>query len=145
MGCGQCGQAQTACLPTLPTAPTATARWPCFRSTNGPVFDCQSSGKVSQVAFFSTNKWLCFRLTKTPSVTVMEFVSQYVDLKPTASGAIGLYPFHDDHHPSFGVNTEGNYWHCFAGCGGGSVIDFWMKWRKCDFTAAVRELAEMVL
>jgi len=79
------------------------------------------------------------------SVTVLEFVSQYVDLKPTASGAIGLCPFHDDHHPSFGVNDEGNYWHCFAGCGGGSVIDFWMMWRECDFTAAIRELAEMVL
>jgi hypothetical protein len=79
------------------------------------------------------------------SMTVLEFVSQYVDLKPTASGAVGLCPFHDDHHPSFGVNTEGNYWHCFAGCGGGSVIDFWMKWRKCDFATAVRELAEMVL
>jgi len=57
------------------------------------------------------------------SVTVLEFVSQYVDLRPTASGAVGLCPFHDDHHPSFGVNAEGNYWHCFAGCGGGSVID----------------------
>jgi hypothetical protein len=57
------------------------------------------------------------------SVTVLEFVSQYVDLKPTASGAIGLCPFHDDHRPSFGVNSEGDYWHCFAGCGGGSVID----------------------
>lgn len=79
------------------------------------------------------------------SVTVLEFVSQYVDLKPTASGAIGLCPFHDDHNPSFGVNTEGNYWNCFAGCGGGSVIDFYMKWRKCDFTTAVRELAGMVL
>jgi hypothetical protein len=79
------------------------------------------------------------------SVTVLEFVSRYVDLKPTASGAVGLCPFHDDHHPSFGVNVEGNYWHCFAGCGGGSVIDFYMKWRKCDFTTAVKELAEMVL
>jgi hypothetical protein len=78
-------------------------------------------------------------------VTVLEFVSQYVDLKPTASGAVGLCPFHDDHRPSFGVNEDGNYWHCFAGCGGGSVIDFWRKWQKCDFTAAVRELAEMVL
>jgi DNA primase len=77
-------------------------------------------------------------------VTVLEFVSQYVELKPAASGAIGLCPFHDDHHPSFGVNTEGNYWHCFVGCGGGSVIDFWMKWQKCDFATAVRELAEML-
>ena len=79
------------------------------------------------------------------SVTVLEFVSQYVDLKPTASGAIGLCPFHDDHHPSFGVNEAGNYWHCFAGCGGGSVIDLWTKLRGCDFTTAVRELAEMLL
>jgi hypothetical protein len=51
------------------------------------------------------------------SMTVPEFVSQYVELKPTASGAVGLCPFHDDHHPSFGVNSEGNYWHCFAGSG----------------------------
>ena len=79
------------------------------------------------------------------SVTVLEFVSQYVELEPTASGAAGLCPFHDDHHPSLGVNTEGNYWNCWAGCGGGSVIDFWQKWRKCDFTTTVRELAKMVL
>ena len=79
------------------------------------------------------------------SVTVMEFVSQYVDLKPTASGAVGLCPFHDDKHPSFGVNEAGNYWNCFAGCGGGSVIDWWMKWRGCDFITATGELAEMLL
>ena len=78
------------------------------------------------------------------SVTVLEFVSQYVELTPKASGALGLCPFHDDHHPSFGVNDAGNYWHCFAGCGGGSVIDFWMKWRGCDFASAVKELATML-
>ena len=54
---------------------------------------------------------------------VLEFGGRYVDLKPTKNGAIGRCPFHDDHRPSFGVNAEGNYWHCFAGCGGGSVID----------------------
>jgi DNA primase len=45
---------------------------------------------------------------------VLEFVSQYVDLKPTASGAIGLCPFHDDHHPSFGVNAEWHPYNCFS-------------------------------
>ncbi len=79
------------------------------------------------------------------SVTVLAFVGQYVDLKPTASGAIGLCPFHDDHRPSFGVNTEENYWNCWASCGGGSVVDFWIKWRECDFATAIRELAEMLL
>jgi DNA primase len=78
-------------------------------------------------------------------VTVLESVSQYVDLKPMASGAIGLCPFHDDHNLSFGVNAEGNYWNCFAGCGGGSVIDFYMRWRECDFATAIKELAEILL
>jgi DNA primase len=77
-------------------------------------------------------------------VTVLEFVGRYVDLKPIKNGAIGRCSFHDDHRPSFGVNAEGNYWHCFAGCGGGSVIDFWMRWRGCDFAAAIAELAELL-
>jgi len=79
------------------------------------------------------------------STTVLEFVSQYVDLKPTASGAVGLCPFHDDYHPSFAVNDLDDYWNCFAGCGGGSVIDFYMKWQEVDFTTAIRELALMLL
>lgn len=78
------------------------------------------------------------------SLTVYEFVSQYVDLKATGSGYIGLCPFHDDHHPSFGVNLQGNYWNCFAGCGGGSVIDFWMMYQDTDFKTAVSELEGML-
>jgi len=79
------------------------------------------------------------------AVTVMDFVGQFVNLKPTGSGAVGKCPFHDDQRPSLGVNIQENYWHCFAGCGGGSIIDFWMKWRDCDFTTAVTELAGMLL
>lgn len=79
------------------------------------------------------------------SVTVLEFVSQYVDLKPTNNGGVGICPFHDDQRPSLSVNDQGNYWHCFAGCGGGSVIDFWMRWHDCEFTIAIAELAHMLL
>jgi DNA primase len=79
----------------------------------------------------------------------LEFIGRYVDLKPTASGAIGRCPFHDDQNPSLGVNTEKNYWYCFAGCGGGSIIDFWMKWRlkrglDASFVATIKELANML-
>ena len=82
-------------------------------------------------------------------VTALEFISQYVDLKPNESGAIGLCPFHDDQHPSFGVSNAGNYWHCFAGCGGGSIIDFWSLWRKKngldpDFIPTITELTKML-
>ena len=54
-------------------------------------------------------------------------------------------PFHNDQHASFSVNDEKNYWHCFAGCGGGSLIDFYMKLKDVDFKGAVHELAEMLL
>jgi len=78
-------------------------------------------------------------------VSVLEFVNRYVELQPTNQGALGLCPFHDDHNPSFSVNVAENYWQCFAGCGGGSIIDFWMKWQECDFVTAISELANVVL
>ncbi len=77
-------------------------------------------------------------------IPLVEFIGQFVQLRPVASGAIGLCPFHDDHHPSFGVNVKGNYWNCFAGCGGGDIISFWMKLKNVDFPTAVTQLEEML-
>jgi hypothetical protein len=81
------------------------------------------------------------------AISVFDFVSKYVSLDTQGRG---LCPFHEDHMRSFAVNQRGNYWHCFAGCGGGSLIDFWMKWREShgqsgDFTETVTELREMLL
>ena len=74
-------------------------------------------------------------------VSVADFVGRFVQLTPQGRG---LCPFHDDRHVSFSVNLEKNYWHCFAGCGGGSIIDFWMKFRGCDFKTAMKDLSKML-
>jgi hypothetical protein len=76
------------------------------------------------------------------SVSVYDFVSQYITLSNSGKG---LCPFHDDHRPSFSVNTAANYWHCFACQMGGSIIDFWMQYNGCDFKTAIRELAAILL
>lgn len=81
------------------------------------------------------------------AISVFDFVSRYVPLNEQGRG---LCPFHDDHAKSFGVNKGRDYWHCFAGCGGGSIIDFWMKWREIhgqdsSFVATVKELRMMLL
>lgn len=81
------------------------------------------------------------------SISVANFVSQYVALDDNGTG---LCPFHQDTHRSFGVNEAGNYWHCWAGCGGGSIIDFWMKWREGqglsgDFVDTLKDLADLLL
>ena len=80
-------------------------------------------------------------------ITVKAFVSQYVDLNAQNRG---YCPFHDDSRMSFGVNDDKNFWHCFAGCGGGSIIDFWQRWRELhgqddSFAATVKDLAAILL
>jgi hypothetical protein len=81
------------------------------------------------------------------ATTVLEFVSQYVDL---SDRGVGKCPFHQDEHESFAVNDSKDYWNCFAGCGGGSVIDFAMKWRASQgldgsFIATIKDLAQTLL
>lgn len=81
------------------------------------------------------------------AISVHDFVSRYVTLNEQGRG---LCPFHDDQAKSFAVNKVRNYWHCFAGCGGGSIIDFWMKWREAhgqdaSFAETVKELRQLLL
>lgn len=78
------------------------------------------------------------------AIRVYDFVRQYIELDQFGKG---LCPFHDDHIQSFQVNIEANYWSCYAGCGGGSIIDFAMKWRIAhgqdgSFTATIKDLAQ---
>lgn len=81
------------------------------------------------------------------AISVYDFVRRYVDLDENATGHC---PFHDDNHKSFGVNRSENYWNCWSGCGGGSIIDFMIKWRErqgldASFTATIKALADILL
>lgn len=60
------------------------------------------------------------------SVSVHDFISQFVELSPTGRG---YCPFHEDHRMSFSAPPNANYWHCFAGCTGQTVIDFYIRWK----------------
>ena len=74
-------------------------------------------------------------------VDIVEFISQYVQLKKRGSNYFGLCPFHTEKTPSFSVNPQGNFFHCF-GCGeSGDVITFLMKIENLEFKDAVLELA----
>jgi len=76
------------------------------------------------------------------AITVPDFIGQYIELTPSGRGHC---PFHEDQNRSFSVNTEQDYWHCFAGCGGGSIIDFWMKYKNLEFVETVGELSKLLL
>jgi DNA primase len=63
-------------------------------------------------------------------------------LKRRGRSWVGLCPFHKEKTPSFHVNPDRGFFHCF-GCGeAGSAIDFLMKSDGLTFPEAVRSLAE---
>lgn len=101
--------------------------------------------EVSATSPISPDEPLSTRLKA--SISAQDFITRYVELDPRGRG---LCPFHEDQHASFSVDLERDYWNCFAGCGGGSIIDFWMKWRATHgedpgFVATLKDLANMLL
>jgi DNA primase len=63
-----------------------------------------------------------------------------VKLTPKGHEHIGLCPFHKEKTPSFTVNEDKGFYHCF-GCGAhGDVITFVMGFAGCSFREAVEDL-----
>ncbi len=72
---------------------------------------------------------------------IVEIVGAHVRLRRAGRNFVGLCPFHNEKTPSFSVNAERGFFHCF-GCGaGGSVFNFIMKVEGLTFPEAVRTIA----
>ena len=73
---------------------------------------------------------------------IVQIVQEYVPLKRAGTTYKGLCPFHSEKTPSFNVNPEKGFFHCF-GCGvGGDVFKFLELHEKVGFQDAVRMLAQ---
>ena len=72
---------------------------------------------------------------------IVEIVGAHVRLRRAGRNFVGLCPFHQEKTPSFSVNAERGFFHCF-GCGaGGSVFNFITRVEGLTFPEAVRSLA----
>jgi DNA primase len=74
---------------------------------------------------------------------ILQVVQEYVSLRRAGATTYkGLCPFHSEKTPSFHVNPEKGFFHCF-GCGvGGDVFKFLELHEKLGFQEAVRTLAQ---
>ena len=73
---------------------------------------------------------------------IVQVVQEYVPLKRAGTTYKGLCPFHSEKTPSFHVNPEKGFFHCF-GCGvGGDVFKFLELHEKVGFQDAIRMLAQ---
>lgn len=76
-------------------------------------------------------------------VTVSSIVGRKVKLTKKGREFLGLCPFHHEKTPSFTVNDEKGFYHCF-GCGAhGNVINFLTDCEKMPFMEAVEHLASL--
>ncbi|MCX7338780.1 MAG: DNA primase [Alphaproteobacteria bacterium] len=75
-------------------------------------------------------------------LTLSEIVGQDRRLSRKGHEYIGLCPFHEEKTPSFKVNDQKGYYHCF-GCGAhGDAFSYVMHRSNMQFMEAVKELAD---
>ena len=74
---------------------------------------------------------------------VSTVISKTVSLKKRGKEFVGLSPFKNEKTPSFTVNDEKEFYHCFATSEHGNIFDFVMKIQNLKFGEAVRHLAQL--
>ena len=74
---------------------------------------------------------------------VSTVVAKYVSLKKRGKEYVGLSPFKNEKTPSFTVNDEKEFYHCFATSEHGNIFDFVMKTQNLKFGEAVKHLAQL--
>lgn len=74
-------------------------------------------------------------------VQLVDVVSRYVKLTRRGREWLGLCPFHKEKTPSFTVNEDKGFYHCFGCQAHGSVFDFLMQREGLSFLESVEKLA----
>jgi DNA primase len=74
---------------------------------------------------------------------VSTVVSRVVSLKKRGKEFVGLSPFKNEKTPSFTVNDEKEFYHCFATSEHGNIFDFVMKTQNLKFGESVKYLASL--
>jgi DNA primase len=74
-------------------------------------------------------------------IKVSSVVGKTVNLKKRGKEFIGLSPFKNEKTPSFTVNDEKGFFHCFSSSEHGNIFDFLMKTQNLKFGETVKILA----
>jgi DNA primase len=75
---------------------------------------------------------------------ILQVVQEYVPLRKVGRTYKGLCPFHSEKSPSFHVDPEKGFFHCFGCSVGGDVFKFLELQENVGFQDAVRMLAQKV-
>ena len=74
---------------------------------------------------------------------IVEVISHYIEVKKVGATYKACCPFHQEKTPSFVINANKGYYHCF-GCGvGGDSIQFVMEYEKISYKESLEKLAQI--
>jgi DNA primase catalytic core len=76
------------------------------------------------------------------AINIVELIGRTVGLKRAGKNYVGLCPFHQEKTPSFNVDPNKQYFHCFGCKKSGNAIDFVIERDRVDFKDALRILAD---
>ena len=75
-------------------------------------------------------------------VDIVQAIETYVKLRRIGGRYTGLRPFHSEKSPSFSVNADWQFYHCFGRKAGGDVLKFIVQIEHLSFLEALKLLAE---
>jgi DNA primase len=75
-------------------------------------------------------------------VDIVQTIQTYVKLRRVGHRYTGLCPFHSEKSPSFSVNADLQFYHCFGCKAGGDVLKFIEQIEHVSFYEALKLLAE---
>lgn len=74
-------------------------------------------------------------------LNIVEVVSRYVKLERAGNRFRGLCPFHKEKSPSFFVNDDDQFFHCFGCSAHGNALSFIMRIESLQYKEAVAKIA----
>ena len=75
-------------------------------------------------------------------LSVSEVVGKFVKLTKRGNEYIGLSPFKNEKTPSFTVNDEKEFYHCFSSAEHGDIFSFLMKHKNMTYPESIEYLAQ---
>lgn len=75
---------------------------------------------------------------------IVEVINERVPLQKRGNDYLACCPFHEEKTPSFSVNTQKQFYHCFGCKKSGDAISFLMEYAHMGFVEAIESLAQQI-